>query len=159
MLTQLSLFVTPDSKTCTRCREEKRISDFSWKSGGRRDTQCKPCKRIAIKAAYERNKAPYIARAKACTIRRRVEFKAYVDELKRRPCSDCHQVFPPCVMDFDHRDGAAKVKEVSRIVGAASSMTGLLAEIAKCDLVCANCHRIRTHNRRVANKRVQILPY
>lgn len=54
-------------------------------------------------------------------------------------------VFPPHVMDFDHINGD-KRGEVSSFVYSSSTET-LLAEAAKCHVVCANCHRIRTHAR------------
>lgn len=46
-------------------------------------------------------------------------------------------------MDFDHRDAATKQHTVTRMVGRAT-MDAILAEVAKCDIVCANCHRLRT---------------
>jgi hypothetical protein len=52
------------------------------------------------------------------------------------------------VMDFDHREGELKTDNVANLVASPHSMKKLLEEIAKCDLVCANCHRIRTHARR-----------
>jgi len=50
-------------------------------------------------------------------------------------------------MDFDHRDGTTKVQGVTRMVSRAGT-DRILAEAAKCDIVCANCHRLRTFNRR-----------
>jgi hypothetical protein len=64
--------------------------------------------------------------------------------LKDRPCADCGQRFPPAAMDFDHVRGE-KLHGVAHIVNTAHSIDTLLAEIAKCDVVCATCHRIRTH--------------
>ena len=49
-------------------------------------------------------------------------------------------------MDFDHRDATTKTFIVSDIVNH-SGMKAILEEIAKCDLVCSNCHRIRTFSR------------
>lgn len=46
-------------------------------------------------------------------------------------------------MDFDHRPGTIKVADVS-VLARSSTKERTLDEIAKCDLVCANCHRIRT---------------
>ena len=59
-------------------------------------------------------------------------------------------------MDFDHVRG--KTAGISRLLQANVSMTRLLAEIAKCDLVCSNCHRIRTWNRLdpAARERIRI---
>ena len=68
-----------------------------------------------------------------------------VIEAKAKPCMDCGQVFPAYVMDFDHRDG--KKSEISVLVNALS-VRRLVAEIAKCDVVCANCHRTRTYGER-----------
>lgn len=66
---------------------------------------------------------------------------------KERPCADCGQSYPHYVMDFDHRYGVTKVMKVSQIYKR--SMKTLKAEIAKCDVVCANCHRERTHQRKI----------
>jgi hypothetical protein len=52
-------------------------------------------------------------------------------------------------MDFDHREGEEKLFAVSAGGNKVRlSQSQLLAEIAKCDVVCANCHRERTHRRK-----------
>jgi hypothetical protein len=51
-------------------------------------------------------------------------------------------------MDFDHRDGATKLFELNAV--ARKTVKDILSEIAKCDVVCANCHRKRTHRRMLA---------
>ncbi len=67
-----------------------------------------------------------------------------VDAMKSAtPCTDCGSRFPACCMDFDHR-GGDKHREVGALVARSSPWETIAAEIAKCDLVCANCHRIRT---------------
>jgi hypothetical protein len=66
------------------------------------------------------------------------------DAAKSVPCMDCGGVFDPCQMDFDHRD--SKVKEIGTHLSN-MSLSALLLEIEKCDVVCANCHRLRTKNR------------
>jgi hypothetical protein len=63
--------------------------------------------------------------------------------LKSKPCVDCGVQYSPWVMQFDHRNPATKSMGVGRMVCMAKQR--LLAEIAKCDLVCANCHAERTH--------------
>lgn len=57
---------------------------------------------------------------------------------------DCGNRFPPECMDFDHRPGEIKLFGISASVQGWQKM---LDEIVKCDLVCANCHRIRTKAR------------
>jgi hypothetical protein len=73
-------------------------------------------------------------------------FRTIVDEAKKKPCVDCGQEYPSCVMDLDHRPEENKIRVVSHLKGF-SSEKKLREEIAKCDVVCTNCHRIRTHNR------------
>lgn len=69
-------------------------------------------------------------------------FREFLWSLKRVPCTDCGVQYPPYVMDFDHRDPTEKSFTIS--AGASRSVEQVIAEIAKCDVVCANCHRIRT---------------
>ena len=74
----------------------------------------------------------------------------YVNGLKSRPCKDCHHTFPPYVMDYDHVHGTKRA-DVSTLVSVGTSRAILGREIAKCDLVCSNCHRIRTFTRQDKN--------
>lgn len=63
-----------------------------------------------------------------------------------RPCTDCGQVFDPQVMQWDHLPGFEKVGDISGSwVGR--TQEEILSEIAKCELVCTNCHAIRTFRR------------
>lgn len=66
---------------------------------------------------------------------------------KNNPCQRCGGSFPPYVMDFHHRDPKTKLFTVGRT--ASRGYAGLLDEIAKCDLLCANCHRIVEHEKRM----------
>lgn len=59
-----------------------------------------------------------------------------------RGCADCGYNEYACALDFDHREEEIKLFNVSESID--KSLDGLLAEIAKCDVVCAICHRIRT---------------
>lgn len=70
---------------------------------------------------------------------------ARVTEAKDRPCMDCGIKWPKECMDFDHVRGAKLYN-----IGASCrwvSMEKLETEIAKCDVVCACCHRLRTMKR------------
>jgi hypothetical protein len=55
--------------------------------------------------------------------------------------------FPSCAMQFDHRDPTSKRQAVTRMIGRAGTPR-ILDEVAKCDIVCVNCHRARTFDRR-----------
>lgn len=78
--------------------------------------------------------------------RRLVKVRALREKLCSQPCADCGGLFPWYVMDFDHREPADKSFSLSR----ARSVTQFLSESKKCDVVCANCHRIRTYRQREA---------
>lgn len=75
---------------------------------------------------------------------KRINYRTFA-RLKRAGCADCGGVFPPCAMDFDHVRGT-KWRGVGEIV--CRNPVKVLEEIAKCDVVCANCHRVRTMKRR-----------
>lgn len=75
----------------------------------------------------------------------REKLRKIVRELKSQPCTDCGKKFPPEAMDFDHVPGrGGKLGSV----GSRKSARAILIEAAKCDVVCAICHRVRTEKRR-----------
>lgn len=68
-------------------------------------------------------------------------------EMKEKSgCVDCKEMYPHYVLEFDHREGTKKIGSPSEIYSRNGKQKGL-EEIEKCDIVCANCHKIRTHNR------------
>lgn len=92
---------------------------------------------------YETNKGKYAASSKAARERKNAKFNA----LKDKPCADCGVKYHPAVMEFDHLGD--KVEDVSTLLRLKGWQT-VLDEIAKCELVCANCHRMRTWHRNQA---------
>src|SRR5262249_28998692 len=71
--------------------------------------------------------------------------KQLVNAIKEEsPCKDCRKTYPHWVMQFDHLEGFKKFLEVSSMVKWGYSQDLVMAEIAKCELVCANCHANRT---------------
>ncbi len=62
--------------------------------------------------------------------------------LESHPCITCGET-DPIVLDFDHRDSSTKIKAISHMMAFAGTDT-IKAEIAKCDVRCANCHRRKT---------------
>lgn len=61
-------------------------------------------------------------------------------------CIDCKEMYPHYVLEFDHREGEEKIGSVSELYASRGREIGL-SEAKKCDIVCANCHKIRTYNR------------
>ena len=75
----------------------------------------------------------------------------YLRDLKTKtPCVDCGINYPYYVMDFDHVRGV-KHANVMELVSTLSKKR-IDQEIAKCEIVCSNCHRIRTHMRKMAKR-------
>jgi hypothetical protein len=64
---------------------------------------------------------------------------------KERPCRDCGGSFPHYVMQYDHVRGV-KLSDLSSAWRSMGRLR-LAEEIAKCEVVCANCHAIRTFQR------------
>lgn len=109
-------------KTCRRCDRDKPLGEFgrdARRQDGKR-VRCKDCDRdtqLAKKQGYRDRLA----------------------ELKDGPCADCGGSFPPCAMEFDHVRG-------DRLYGIGINTimrSDTADELAKCELRCANCHRVR----------------
>lgn len=101
-------------------------------------------------AYYRRNAARLNAEDKGRDRRtstgpRTEAFQAWMDFVKQEPCLECGGRFPPEAMDFDHVRGK-KTRGIGQMQMA--SKTTLFNEMQKCELVCANCHRVRTRQRR-----------
>ncbi|HUQ44000.1 MAG TPA: hypothetical protein VM451_06255 [Candidatus Limnocylindria bacterium] len=113
------------------------------------DVVCANCHRLRSRARHRQwlatrtqSQAPRIEE-----YRRRWRRNAEIlDQLRSVPCADCGARFAQCSMDFDHPDPSQKLRSVTRLVNG--SLDVLLAEASKCDIVCANCHRVRTFHRR-----------
>jgi hypothetical protein len=106
---------------------------------------CRPCYQRVYREYYEKHKALFIHRAD----RFHATIRNLLRAAKAKPCADCGRSFPYYVMEFDHRDGETKCFNIADVMGPRRvGKKRLLAEIAKCDVVCANCHRERTHQRK-----------
>lgn len=75
--------------------------------------------------------------------------RARLRELKEStPCSRCGEYFPYYVTDYHHRDPADKSFKISVANQSNMAWDRVQAEIDKCDLLCANCHRIEEYSSR-----------
>jgi hypothetical protein len=99
--------------------------------------------KAAQKAWYDKNKNLTYERSKQTREKR----KEIIREIKESsPCVDCNISYPYYVMHFDHLDSKTKIDKISNLVQVAGIKIAL-DEINKCDLLCANCHSIRTWKR------------
>jgi len=97
--------------------------------------------RASKRKHYHKNKEQYLQRSKE----KKIELRDYVRDKKDNPCSDCNKKYPFYVMQFDHVRGE-KFKDLSRLISQGSKRR-IDEELEKCELVCANCHAIRTWSR------------
>jgi hypothetical protein len=65
---------------------------------------------------------------------------------EKRGCFDCRNKFPHYVLEFDHRPGEIKIDNVTRVLKNYGTEMAW-KEVAKCDVVCSNCHKVRTYTR------------
>ena len=99
--------------------------------------------KAAQNAWYKKNKELTYSRS----LNSREKRKNIVREIKESsPCKDCNIFYPYYIMHFDHMDSSKKVNKVSSIIHT-SSLSNILKEIEKCELVCSNCHSTRTWKR------------
>ena len=133
-------------RRCGRCHAEKPRSEFAWrrKAKNQLDNYCRPCRADYQRLHYAANKKTYIGNAAARGRRVAEErFAWLVAYLAEHPCVDCGES-DPVVLEFDHRgDKSFTIGRSFRYL----RWETILAEIAKCDVVCANCHRRRTARR------------
>jgi hypothetical protein len=157
-------------KQCPKCGQTKPFSDFyrdrNSKTGYR--SHCKSCIAAAYQAAKlarrrywasdrgrevkRRFRQNHLSELRAEDEARRLAALARLDTIKlERGCVDCGYREHPAALDFDHRDPAHKTAEVSQI--ARHGWAKVVAEIAKCDVRCANCHRVRTFQNKHGSRR------
>lgn len=125
----------------------KPVEDYAWRriERGQRHNYCRPCHADYKREHYLANKQRYVdtaARRRERVVRDRVEY--LIEFFKDNPCTDCGES-DPLVLEFDH------LGEKSFNVGKGlrdRNWQSVLDEIAKCEVVCANCHRRRTARRR-----------
>jgi len=134
------------TRRCDRCGDLKPFSDFGWRGrkGARLDNCCRECRARYKHEHYVKNKEIYVERALRRKRQIRAERAQYLIALFRTlPCADCGER-DPLVLEFDHRtDKTFNIGEGL----SERSWQALEDEIAKCDVVCANCHRRRTAKR------------
>lgn len=126
---QMQMNIVGDLRKCTQCGRVLPVECFTLHRPGNspesyRNRRCNPCR-------ARRQSGSDLARRK----------KAMVEAAKSRPCADCGKQWPLIAMDFDHVRGVKKYT-----IGTAwrwAPEDALLEEIAKCDVVCACCHRVR----------------
>ncbi len=98
------------------------------------------------KEYHEKRKEKYKVKRKEKYNKR----KKYIDQIKLESgCVFCGYNEHPAALDFDHIDPLIKISNISNLL--LGSLNSLQAEIAKCQVLCSNCHRIKTYEERQEN--------
>lgn len=129
-----------DLKICARCDGMRLRSEF-YRSRSRPDglhPYCKPCQDAVVREHHARRGTDGQERRRG----RQEAARALVDEAKDRPCADCGGTWPARVMHLHHVEPTTKRGGVSTMVSRATR-AAIEVEIAKCIVLCANCHAIR----------------
>lgn len=131
-----------ETKQCNKCGETK-IVDLFNKRYGKPQPYCRECNRSYHKDHYKRNKAVY----KQDTADRRWQLRANglqrIMEHAKDGCVECGEKDFRC-LEFDHIDPSTKLYNVGQMASRGYSIKKIDAEVAKCRIICANCHRKHT---------------
>ncbi len=131
-----------DEKRCVTCHEMRPLTDYNVRRAASDGLQsrCRPCSR----AWYARNKGDHVRRVATRNKRVRGEHQQRMATyFLSHPCADCGEA-DLRVLELDHDDPAEKTAGVGRLLATGLPWATVLAEIDKCTVRCANCHRRRT---------------
>jgi 5-methylcytosine-specific restriction endonuclease McrA len=137
-------------KICSKCKQEKSESEFFVKDRktGRLHAQCKACyqehRKTYYSEHYKKYHDEYLLRAR----KRRLEVKSILHGnlqafLSDKKCIMCGEN-DPVVLDFDHINPATKSFSIAKAITYGKKWEEIFAEIQKCQILCANCHRRKT---------------
>lgn len=131
-------------KICTRCGHPKSPGQFAKRSASRDGlaSWCKECYAEHAREKFQNDSSERERKRRNCVKQAERAREAILGYLHSHPCVDCGTT-DVRVLEFDHRDETLKEFNISHKFWALS-VKKLMAEIEKCDVRCANCHRIRT---------------
>jgi hypothetical protein len=139
-----------ETRVCASCGQERPLTAFNFRNQrkGLRQYYCRDCTRQQVRNHYQAHQQYYVRKARVRSLRIIAEQRAWLRQfLSLHPCVDCGEKDPDC-LDFDHVRGKKRCN-ISLMVGH-FAWPKIEAEIAKCEVRCANCHRKITAKRRHA---------
>lgn len=135
-----------DTKVCTKCIQEQPLENFRFrnKKKGIRTCWCKSCFSIHERTKWadssSQRKQNHRAQAYLRELRNRKFVWAYLHE---HSCVTCGEG-DPIVLEFDHIDKKTKTRNISDFIRSSWSIKRIQQEMAKCQVMCGNCHRRKT---------------
>jgi hypothetical protein len=124
-------------KRCGRCGDELPLTAFNRMGDGRQHW-CRECFRTYFRARGDVHRRQVAVRQRRISAAAREVVVAYLAE---HPCRDCGAT-DVAVLEFDHVDG--KTHDVAFLIGHGAPAERIHAEIERCEVRCANCHRRAT---------------
>ena len=135
-----------NGRYCRGCERFHAVEDFSVKDArkGTLRSRCRICCREASRRHYTRTKGAYLERNRRNNPLQRQAAAVFVYQfLLGHPCVECGEA-DPVVLEFNHLDPSTKSANLSDMIANGVSLAYLRTEIAKCEVLCANCHQRRT---------------
>jgi hypothetical protein len=131
------------------CYKTLPIEKFDWKnkSKGLRRHNCSSCRYRYDMRRYTKNPEAKQRRnehAAKWMRKRRTQLRSKINKIKSSGCVDCGGTFHPSAMDFDHVRGTKKYG-ISDMMARRMGWDKIQKEIEKCEIRCANCHRIKSY--------------
>jgi hypothetical protein len=146
-------------KVCLTCKQSKPLEEFPRRraSSDGLHALCRSCNSARARAYYAANRERHVRVIMARkAVQRRAALEAVGEHLLSHPCADCGEA-DIRVLDFDHREGVRKRAEVMKLAQDGYSVTVVMAEIAKCEVRCRNCHARVTYERMGDNWRSALM--
>lgn len=128
------------NKFCSGCLQNLPLSDFGINKSkiDGKQTQCKQCRNKYAKQHYRSHRRYYYDKSAD----RREQLRQQLEEYKRQlACEKCGYNEYMCALDFHHIDDTKEIN-ISDVCRHGWSFQRLLTEIQKCQVLCANCHRV-----------------
>lgn len=128
------------NKKCPRCQRMLPVTAYNTRMrNGKKSpcSYCKDCNKARLKDHYYAKPQYYKDKKKRYTEQYREWFKSIKTELK---CNRCNEDHIAC-LDFHHTDPSIKEYNIGKMISALIPKHIVLAEIEKCEVLCANCHR------------------
>ena len=138
---------------CSGCGVAHPIDNFAFKNtrAGRRHSRCRACYRRISQEHYANNKRAYLERNQRNNPQQREANRIFVNQfLREHPCVKCGES-DPVVLEFNHVDPATKTGNICDMIHFRVSPARIRLEIAKCDVLCANCHQRHTTRQSLAH--------
>jgi hypothetical protein len=129
------------TKQCCSCKDHLLTSEFNKKTSSKDGLQnvCRGCNRLRSKRYYEENRDEHLEVILARNKENRSANQKFIQTSKEgKSCLICGES-EPCCLDYHHVEADSKKFIIS--AGITYSRAALEAEMAKCVLVCSNCHR------------------